>query len=71
VRFHVPVTTNPAAVFELEGRPIEMHPGESWYLDFNLRHRVANGGTEPRIHLVVDCIVNDWVTRTLAAGEPG
>ena len=71
VRFHVPVQTNPDAVFELEGRPIEMQPGESWYVDFNLRHRVANDGDEPRIHLVIDCVVNDWVTRTLAAGDPG
>jgi hypothetical protein len=70
VRFHVPVQTNQDAVFELEGRAVEMRPGESWYLDFNLRHRVANHGAEPRIHLVVDCVVNDWVTRTLSAGEP-
>jgi quercetin dioxygenase-like cupin family protein len=70
VRFHVPVQTSPEAVFELEGRPIEMLPGESWYVDFNLRHRVANGADEPRIHLVIDCVVNDWVTRTLEAGNP-
>jgi hypothetical protein len=71
VRFHVPVQTNPNAVFELEGRPLEMLPGETWYVDFNLRHRVAIGGVEPRIHLVVDCVVNDWVSRTLDAGDPG
>jgi Aspartyl/Asparaginyl beta-hydroxylase len=71
VRFHVPVLTNAGAVFELEGRPIEMLPGESWYVDFNLRHRVANGGAEPRVHLVLDCVVNDWVSWTLAAGDPG
>jgi hypothetical protein len=71
VRFHVPVQTNPDAIFELEGRPIGMLPGESWYLDFNLRHRVANGGHDPRVHLVLDCIVNDWVSQTIAAGEPG
>jgi hypothetical protein len=71
VRFHVPVLTNPDAVFETEGRPIDMRPGESWYVDFNLPHRVANGGPAPRVHLVVDCVVNDWVSRTLEAGEPG
>ena len=70
VRFHVPIATNPAAVFELESRAIDMQPGETWYLDFNLRHRVANGSGEPRIHLVIDCVVNDWVTRTLDAGDP-
>ena len=46
VRFHVPVLTNPDAVFELEGRALDMQPGESWYLDFNLKHRVANGGAD-------------------------
>jgi hypothetical protein len=71
VRFHVPVFTNPAAVFELEGRPVGMLPGEAWYLDLNLRHRVANDGAEPRVHLVVDCVVNDWVSEALAAGQAG
>ena len=66
----MPVQTSPEAVFELEGRVIEMLPGESWYLDFNLRHRVANAAAEPRIHLVIDCVVNDWVSETLAAGDP-
>ena len=70
IRIHVPVLTNPDAVFELEGRAIDMQPGESWYLDFNLRHRVANLGAEPRVHLVIDCVVNDWVTQALNAGEP-
>jgi quercetin dioxygenase-like cupin family protein len=69
VRFHVAVQTNPDAVFELEGRPIEMLPGETWYVDFNLRHRVANNGATPRIHLVLDCIVDDWVSRMLAAAK--
>jgi Aspartyl/Asparaginyl beta-hydroxylase len=69
VRIHVPIATNDDAVFELEGRRIDMQPGESWYLDFNLRHRVANLGDEPRVHLVIDCVVNDWLTRTLEAGE--
>ena len=46
-----------------------MLPGETWYVDFNLRHRVANNGATPRIHLVLDCVVNDWVSRMLAAAE--
>ncbi|MDX6410856.1 MAG: hypothetical protein QOE91_372 [Gaiellaceae bacterium] len=71
VRIHVPIATNAAAVFELEGRPVDMKVGESWYLDFNLRHSVANGGAEPRVHLVIDCVVNDWITRTLDEGDPG
>jgi hypothetical protein len=70
VRIHVPIATSPAAVFELEGRAVPMQLGESWYLDLNLRHRVANPGDEPRVHLVIDCVVNDWISRTLRAGDP-
>ena len=69
VRFHVPVQTNPDGL-RARGPALEMQPGESWYLDFNLPHRVANGGDAPRVHLVIDCVVNDWVSRTLEAGEP-
>ena len=69
VRIHVPVLTNPATVFELEGRPIAMLPGESWYLDLNSATASRPGGDAPRVHLVVDCVVNDWVTRTLAGGR--
>jgi hypothetical protein len=70
VRFHVPVTTNPQAEFLLERRPIPMQPGETWYVDFNLKYSVANHGAEPRVHLLVDCVVNDWIREILAAGEP-
>jgi hypothetical protein len=70
VRFHVPVTTNAQAEFLLEGRPIPMQPGETWYVDFTLMHSVANNGAESRVHLLVDCVVNDWIREMLEAGEP-
>ncbi len=38
-----------------------MGEGEAWYLDLNLRHTVRNRGDETRIHLVIDCVVNDWL----------
>ncbi len=42
-----PVLTNPDAGLRARGpRRSTMQPGESWYLDFNLRHRVANGGDD-------------------------
>lgn len=61
LRVHVPVLTNPEVEFMLQGRRIEMRPGEAWYLDFNLPHSVANRGQTDRIHLVLDGIVDDWV----------
>jgi Aspartyl/Asparaginyl beta-hydroxylase len=67
IRIHVPVLTNPGVEFFLDGERILMNEGESWYINFNLRHRVENRGSTPRIHLVVDCIVNDWMRAQLAA----
>lgn len=69
VRIHVPLTTNPGAEFLLEGEPIDMAPGEAWYVDFNRPHAVANGGDRPRVHLVVDCEVNPWLDEVLHRGE--
>ncbi|HEY7281683.1 MAG TPA: aspartyl/asparaginyl beta-hydroxylase domain-containing protein, partial [Actinomycetota bacterium] len=51
-----------------DGTRVDMAPGECWYMDFTKTHAVANRGTEPRVNLVVDCTVNDWLTRALEEG---
>jgi hypothetical protein len=61
VRLHMPLETNPQVEFELDGRRVEMRAGECWYVDVTRQHRVFNGGQAARIHLVVDCAVNDWL----------
>jgi hypothetical protein len=61
VRIHVPVATNPDVDFVVAGQPIVMQVGETWYIDFSQPHRVANRGATHRIHLVLDCSVNDWL----------
>lgn len=61
VRLHIPVVTNAAVEFVLNQARIVMNEGECWYLDVNEPHRVANRGATDRIHLVVDCVVNDWL----------
>jgi hypothetical protein len=61
VRLHVPIETNDRVVFHLGGRPIRMHPGRLYYCDFTQSHFVRNDGTEPRIHLVLDLVVNDFL----------
>jgi hypothetical protein len=71
VRIHVPVQTNLQVEFYLDGRPLRMNEGEAWYLNFNLKHRVSNGGTEDRVHLVVDCVVNDWLRGFFPPGVDG
>lgn len=61
VRVHIPVKTNPQVEFIHDGQKIQMNEGEAWYLNFNLMHSVKNNGTEARVHLIVDCISNDWI----------
>jgi hypothetical protein len=61
VRFHVPVLTNPDVEFYLNQQRVVMHEGECWYLNLNLPHRVVNHSATDRIHLVIDCVVNDWL----------
>ncbi len=61
VRFHIPIQTNPEVEFVVGGRTIPLREGESWYIYFNLPHRIHNRGTTDRIHLVIDCVVDPWV----------
>lgn len=61
VRIHIPVQTNPKVEFFLDGVSLQMSEGEAWYLNFNLKHSAANRGKEDRVHLVIDCVLNDWL----------
>jgi len=61
-RLHIPVVTHPAVEFYLDDRRLEMLPGEVWYLNLSLRHRAKNNSDIDRVHLVVDCVVNEWFT---------
>lgn len=61
IRIHIPVVTHPEVEFYVAGERIAMREGESWYVNFNLPHRLYNGGPADRVHLVIDCEVNDWM----------
>ena len=60
-RIHIPVKTSSEIEFYLDGKRVEMSEGDAWYLNFNLPHRVENKSSNERIHLVIDCIANDWL----------
>jgi quercetin dioxygenase-like cupin family protein len=68
-RLHIPIVTSPAVEFYLAGECIVMNEGETWYLDFSEPHSVYNGGPADRIHLVLDCVVNDWLRSLIDAGR--
>jgi len=61
VRLHIPVQTNHNVAFYLNGVRLFMEEGECWYTNVNLPHRVDNTSATDRIHLVIDCAVNDWL----------
>ena len=63
IRLHIPVLTNPNVEFYLANERVQMHEGELWYLDFSQKHRVENNSDKDRIHLVMDCKVNDWLVK--------
>ena len=70
VRIHVPVVTNDAVDFRLNGTSCRMQAGSAWYLRLSDPHSVANRGTTDRVHMVIDASANGWL-RTLLADALG
>jgi hypothetical protein len=68
-RLHFPVFTNDAVEFFVEEELVRMREGECWYINANLMHSVTNNGSSDRIHLVIDCEVNDWLREVFDSGE--
>ncbi len=54
LRIHIPIVTNPGVVFTCGGESVHMAPGECWVFDSFRWHEVVNGGSERRVHLVLD-----------------
>ena len=65
LRVHVPVMTSEQVEFVVANRRLILREGESWYIDFSQRHRIYNGGTTDRIHLIIDGEVNEWALALL------
>ncbi|MBB1485527.1 aspartyl/asparaginyl beta-hydroxylase domain-containing protein [Oceanospirillum sediminis] len=61
VRLHIPITTHPDILFHIDQQPIHFGSGECWYMNADLPHRVINPTDTDRVHLVIDCLVNDWI----------
>ena len=68
-RIHIPVFTNEGVEFMLDEERLLMKEGECWYINANLRHSVANHGGTDRIHLVIDCMVNEWLKNIFNEAE--
>jgi len=68
-RLHIPVVSDPGVEFVLADTPVDMRPGELWYIDVNRYHEVTNASARPRIHLVIDAVANEWLRAQLASAE--
>lgn len=68
-RLHVPIVTNPEAHIVIPGSVVHLSRGYLWKLNpKEAVHSACNFGSEPRIHLMLDCYVNDELAK-LAAEE--
>lgn len=67
-RLHVPVHTSDAVSFLVNSKKIPMRAGELWYFNADQVHEVYNRGSEDRINLVIDCVVNDWLREQILKG---
>ncbi len=65
VRLHVPITTAAGAELVVDGEPVPMALGECWYVDVNRTHSAENRSAVARVHLVVDCVVDDGLDAVL------
>ena len=68
-RIHIPVFTNCYVQFKLDEQSLQMKEGSCWYINANLTHSLQNRGLTNRIHLVIDCKVNDWFRQWMELDE--
>lgn len=66
-RIHIPIQTNDKVIFTVNRKSLPMREGECWYANFNRPHFVSNDGEMDRIHLVIDCLRNEWSDALFAA----
>jgi hypothetical protein len=68
IRFHVPIITNDQVKFMVSGKRVVMKPGDLWCLDTSYLHSVENAGTEPRVHMVIECDITPELRARLPHG---
>lgn len=65
-RLHIPIFTNNDAHIITPGKKIHMERGYLWKLDpKNTIHSACNFGQEPRIHVMLDCYMNEKLAALL------
>jgi len=59
IRIHIPIVTNDNVKFHIKDEQLNWKEGELWYGDFSLPHRLHNQSDVTRVHLVLDCLVDE------------
>lgn len=59
-RIHIPILTNKSVNFTVDGKELFLDEGTCWYMDFGKTHHIENRGETNRVHLIMDCIRNEW-----------
>ena len=71
IRIHIPVITDPKVLFTCGDETVHMAPGECWIFDSFRFHRVENGWTDRRVHLVLDTVMTPSLRKLIDAGQSG
>ncbi|HEX6661518.1 MAG TPA: aspartyl/asparaginyl beta-hydroxylase domain-containing protein [Sphingomicrobium sp.] len=71
VRIHVPVITDPKVLFTCGDQTVHMAAGQCWLFDSFRWHRVENGWTERRVHLVLDTVMTPSVRKLIDSAQSG
>jgi quercetin dioxygenase-like cupin family protein len=70
LRVHIPIVTTPKVLFTCGEDVVHMQAGECWVFDSFKPHNVRNGGSEKRIHLVLDTVGGEGLWELIEqAGE--
>ena len=54
VRLHIPLQTSPEATMTIGHERCHWPVGQMFYADFSFPHSVFNGGTQDRVHVILD-----------------
>lgn len=65
IRFHVPIITNDKVFFNVSKKRVIMSHDELWALDTSYLHEVKNESDETRVHIVIECNINESVKTKL------
>ncbi|AQQ01808.1 aspartyl beta-hydroxylase [Pseudoalteromonas aliena] len=60
-RIHISLEACEQVEFLVDCLEVPMSPNSCWYINADAEHSVINNGDTPRINLVIDCNVNEWL----------